>query len=276
MGSDDKEGIVTELVILVTNDDGVNAPGLLALRRALSELGRVEVFAPDRNWSAASRTRTFHKPLRVDEVRLLDGSRGHVTNGTPSDCVSLALLGLLGTDADLIVSGINDGLNLGRDVSYSGTVAAAMEGVRAGIPAIAVSYDTARDRTDTPDYAAAASFSARLATAILSGERPPSGIVLNVNVPFLPSERAMKTKITRLGGEAYSNYLVTGQDPHGRNYYWISGDPLRDVPPEEDDTDIAAISAGYVSITPIHLDMTEHSLLERFRTLEAKLDRASA
>ena len=261
-----------ERVILVTNDDGVNAPGLLALRRVLAEMGRVEVFAPERNWSAASRTRTFHKPLRVDEVRLLDGSVGYVTNGTPSDCVSLALLGLLDEMPDLIVSGINDGLNLGRDVSYSGTVAAAMEGVRAGVPAIAVSYDTVRDRTETPDYTGAAIFSARLAAFFFGEGEFPKGNVLNVNVPYLPSERALKAKVTRLGGEAYSNYLVTGKDPQGRNYYWISGDPLTDVPPEETETDIAAIAAGLVSITPIHLDMTEHSLLERLRDLEPLFD----
>jgi 5'-nucleotidase len=261
-----------ERIILVTNDDGVNAPGLLALRRALADIGRVEIFAPDRNWSAASRTRTFHKPLRVDEVRLLDGRAGHVTNGTPSDCVSLALLGLLDETPDLIVSGINDGLNLGRDVSYSGTVAAAMEGVRAGVPAIAVSYDTLSDRTETPNYSAAAALSARLAGFFLNEGEFPKGNVLNVNVPYLPSERALKVKITRLGGEAYSNYLVTGKDPQGRNYYWISGDPLTDVPPEETDTDIAAIAAGLVSITPIHLDMTEHSLLEGLRDLESRFD----
>jgi len=262
---------VGERVIVVTNDDGVNAPGLLALRRALAEIGRVEIFAPERNWSAASRTRTFHKPLRVDEVRLLDGSVGHVTNGTPSDCVSLALLGLLDEKPDLIVSGINDGLNLGRDVSYSGTVSAAMEGVRAGIPAIAVSYDTIHDRTETPDYSSAAAFSARLAALFLEEGGFPQGIVLNVNVPYLPSERALKTKVTRLGGEAYSNYLVTGKDPQGRNFYWISGDPLTDVPASETDTDLAAIAAGMISITPIHLDMTEHSLIESLRSLEPRL-----
>jgi 5'-nucleotidase len=262
---------VGERVIVVTNDDGVNAPGLLALQRALADLGRVEVFAPERNWSAASRTRTFHKPLRVDEVRLLDGSQGHVTNGTPSDCVSLALLGLLDEKPDLIVSGINDGLNLGRDVSYSGTVSAAMEGVRSGVPAIAISYDTVSDRTEAPDYSAAAELSARLAAHYLKGGHFPKGIVLNVNVPYLPSNRALEVKVTRLGGEAYSNYLVTGKDPQGRNFYWISGDPLTEVPPEETDTDLAAIAAGFVSITPIHLDMTEHSLLEGLRKLESEI-----
>jgi len=253
---------MAERMILITNDDGVNAPGLLALKQALEDVARVEVFAPDRNWSAASRTRTFHKPLRVDEVRLLDGSSGHVTNGTPSDCVSLAVLGLLDRLPDLIVSGINDGLNLGRDVSYSGTVAAAMEGVRVGVPAVAVSFDTTSDRSEMPDYSTAASFAARFARYLLAQSKLPENIVLNVNVPYLPAGRKLESRITRLGGEAYSNYLVTGKDPQGRNYYWVSGDPLTKGSTEAETTDIGAISAGFVSITPIHLDMTEHSLLE--------------
>jgi 5'-nucleotidase len=253
---------MAERMILITNDDGVNAPGLLALKQALQDIARVEVFAPDRNWSAASRTRTFHKPLRVDEVRLLDGSSGHVTNGTPSDCVSLAVLGLLERLPDLIVSGINDGLNLGRDVSYSGTVAAAMEGVRVGVPAVAVSFDTASDRSEVPDYTTAAEFAARFARFLLDRQELPKNIVLNVNVPYTPVGRKLESRVTSLGGEAYSNYLVTGKDPQGRNYYWVSGDPLTKGSTEAESTDIGAISAGFVSITPIHLDMTEHSLLE--------------
>jgi len=263
--------MTTEKLILITNDDGVNAPGLLALNAALREIATVEVFAPERNWSAASRTRTFHKPLRVDEVRMLDGSVAHVSNGTPSDCVSLALLGLLGRKPDVIVSGINAGLNLGRDVSYSGTVAAAMEGVREGIPAVAVSLDTISDPAELPDYAASASFAARLASHLLEGAHLPKGILLNVNVPYLPKPRSLEPRITRLGGAAYDNYLVTGKDPHGRNYYWISGDPMTGVPPEERGTDIGAIAEGFVSITPIHLDLTEHSLLDELRTWEIEL-----
>ncbi len=253
---------MAERMILITNDDGVNAPGLLALKKALQDVARVEVYAPDRNWSAASRTRTFHKPLRVDEVRLLDGSRGYATSGTPSDCVSLALLGLLDRLPDLIVSGINDGLNLGRDVSYSGTVAAAMEGVRSGVPAVAISFDTSGDRSEMPNYAMAAAYVARFAAFLLDQRELPANIVLNVNVPYVPMGRELETRITRLGGDAYSNYLVTGKDPQGRNYYWISGDPLTKGTKEAENTDIGAISAGYVSVTPIHLDMTEHALLE--------------
>jgi len=227
-------------LILVTNDDGVNAPGLLALNRALSEVAKVEVFAPERNWSAASRTRTFHKPLRVDEVRMLDGSMARVTNGTPSDCVSLALLGLLERKPDLIVSGINAGLNLGRDVSYSGTVSAAMEGVRVGIPAIAVSLDTISDPATEPNYDSAACFATRMARFILKGVEIPKGILLNVNVPYLPKQRPLEARVTRLGGAAYDNYLVTGKDPTGRNYYWVSGDPTTDDTLREWEPDLSA------------------------------------
>ncbi len=253
---------MAERMILITNDDGVNAPGLLALKKTLESVARVEVFAPERNWSAASRTRTFHKPLRVDEVRLLDGSLGYATSGTPSDCVSLALLGLLDRLPDLIVSGINDGLNLGRDVSYSGTVAAAMEGVRSGVPAVAMSFDTSGDRSEMPDYTTAAEFAARFAALLLEQQELPQNIVLNVNVPYTPIGRKLETRITRLGGDSYSNYLVTGKDPQGRNYYWISGDPLTKGSTEAENTDIGAVSAGFVSVTPIHLDLTEHGLLE--------------
>lgn len=259
-----------ERLILITNDDGVNAPGLTALKQELDRVARVEVYAPDRNWSAASRTMTFHKPLRVDRVQLLDGTIGHVTSGTPSDCVSLALLGLLDTRPDLVVSGINAGLNIGQDITYSGTVAAAMEGVRAGIPSVAMSFDVGIDPRTNADYGLAARFAARLAEFLLE-ERPlPSGILLNVNVPAVPKGRNAEVKITRLGGQAYKNYLVTGKDPRGRSYYWITGDPLTDVPPEEEGTDIWAIANGFISITPIHLDMTEYSLLKKLEAWEER------
>lgn len=259
-------------VILITNDDGITSPGLLALKKALDEVGRTAVFAPDRNWSAASRTRTFHKPLRVDRVPLLDGGFGHATSGTPSDCVSLALLGLLGERPDLIVSGINAGLNLGRDVSYSGTVAAAMEGARSGVPAVAVSYDTVRAPSDDLDYARAAEFARSIASFLLGRPPLPAGILLNVNVPYTPERRRLQARVTRLGGEAYSNYLVTGKDPHGRKYYWITGEPLEGPAAGGEGTDIEAVAEGFASITPIHLDMTEHSLLPELRGWEAALE----
>jgi 5'-nucleotidase len=259
-------------LVLVTNDDGVNAPGLMAVKEELDTFARVAVYAPDRNWSAAGRTRTFHKPLRASEVRLLDGSLGYVTSGTPSDCISLALLGLLEERPRLIVSGINPGLNLGQDVTYSGTVAAAMEGARDGIPSMAISADvgTEGEEADHSPYASAAKIAGELASFLLEKDPLPAGIILNVNVPRSPSSFSPKISLTRLGGKAYSNYLVKGEDPRGRNYYWISGDPLTEFSPEEEGTDIWAVANGYVSITPIHLDMTEYSLLDKFRKWEAQ------
>ncbi len=261
---------MTDRLILATNDDGVNAPGLMALKEEISRVARVEVFAPDRNWSAAGRTRTFHKPLRVDEVRLLDGTIGHVASGTPSDCVSLALLGLLVEPPDLIVSGVNPGINVGQDLTYSGTVAAAMEGARGGIPAISVSLDVGTDTTESPHYGLAARFTARLAAFLLDCSPLPRGILLNVNVPRLAPGRLTQVKLTRLGTQSYSNYLVTGRDPRGRSYYWITGDPLTQIPPEEEGTDIWAVANGFISVTPIHLDMTEYSLVERFQEWEER------
>lgn len=265
-----KDRLIEDRVILVTNDDGVNARGLMALKEELDRVARVEVYAPDRNWSAASRTMTFHKPLRVDQVRLLNGTIGHMTSGTPSDCVSLALLGLLKERPDLVVSGINAGLNAGQDITYSGTVAAAMEGVRGGIPAIAVSLDIGTEEAEAPDYSRAARFAARLATFLLESNPLPPGILLNVNIPNLPPGRPAEVRVTRLGGLAYKNYLVTGEDPRGRSYYWITGDPLTEVPSEEEGTDIWAIANGFISITPIHLDMTEHALLRELKSWEER------
>jgi len=256
--------------VLLTNDDGVTSLGLMALKKALDEVAAVEVYAPDRNWSAASRTMTLHKPLRVDRVLLLDGSEGHMTSGTPTDCVSLAMLGLLDPLPRLVVSGINAGLNLGQDVSYSGTVAAAMEAVRCGVPAIAVSQDVETKGTEEISYDIAGRFAARLAAALLEEVSLPKGTLLNVNVPYIPPGRMPRVRVTRLGGLAYSNYLVKGHDPQGRSYYWIAGDPQRTVPKEEEDTDIGAIVDGMISVTPLHMDMTEHSLLSTLREWESR------
>lgn len=256
--------------ILVTNDDGVNSRGILALKEELDQIALVEVYAPDRNWSAASRTMTFHKPLRVDRVRLLNGSVGYMTSGTPSDCVSLAILGLMKEKPALVVSGINSGLNMGEDVTYSGTVAAAMQGARTGIPAIAISMDTEAEDLEIPDYSKAAQFTARLAAMLLEDNPLPSGVLLNINVPRIHHGKPAEVRITRLGGLVYKNYLVQGKDPRGRSYYWITGEPRTQVPKEEEGTDIWAITNGYISITPIHLDMTYHPLLDKIRKWEER------
>lgn len=251
-------------LILLTNDDGYLSPGLHALRRALAELGEVWVLAPEKNWSAASRTRVFHKPLRVYSAQLPDGSVVHVTNGSPSDCVLLAVLGVAPRRPDLVVAGINAGANLGRDVTYSGTVSAAMEGAQAGIPALAVSLDVSGEPEEVPDYEQAARVALTLAREALRHPLPP-GVCLNVNVPRgVPKG----LKMTRLGGKIWTEELVRGKDPRGREFLWFSGEMQTAPPLGEEDTDVWAVLSGYVSVTPLHLDLTAYEALEPLRSWE--------
>jgi len=257
--------------ILLTNDDGYLSSGLLALRNALVDLGEVWVLAPDRNWSAASRTRIFHKPLRVSTARLPGGEVVHITNGSPSDCVSLALLGLAPRRPDLVVAGINAGANLGRDVTYSGTVAAAMEGAQHGVPAVAVSLDLGEDADEelAPDYSHAARVAAQVAAFVLAEKPLQPGTLLNVNVP---RGKPRGVKVTRLGSKIYRDELVRGKDPRGREYYWLTGEMLSRPPSEAEDTDVWALLSGYVSITPLQLDLTAYSVLESLKSCEDKLN----
>jgi 5'-nucleotidase len=246
--------------ILLTNDDGIDSPGLLALKQAVEKIGEVAVVAPDHNWSAAGHTKTMHKPLRVNRTTLPDGFPAYTTSGTPSDCVSLALMGILQRRPDLVISGINNGHNLGQDLTYSGTVTAAMEAVVDGVPAMAVSFGARQG-----DFSYTARFAAGLATLVLEKGLPP-GTLLNVNVPALPAEKVRGVEITRLGKRVYRDSLVERKDPYGRNYYWIGGQPPTGV--AEEGTDIWAIANNYISITPIHLDLTEYSLLEELKGWE--------
>jgi len=246
--------------ILLTNDDGVLAPGLLALKTALDAVGRVTVFAPDHNWSAAGHTKTMHKPLRADRVTLPNGDAAFSSTGAPSDCVALAVLGLVPGPIDLVVSGINRGPNVGHDITYSGTVAAAMEGVISEIPSLAVSLDV---RHTDGAYAIAATFAARLAKLINEHGLPPNTF-LNVNVPDRPAAEIQGVQVTRLGRRIYRDALVARQDPRGRDYYWIGGEWPESV--LEEGTDMWALAHGYISVTPIHLDMTAYDLLDAIRT----------
>ncbi|MGA9351299.1 MAG: 5'/3'-nucleotidase SurE [Anaerolineae bacterium] len=244
--------------ILITNDDGVDASGLFILQKALQEVGEVTVFTPDHNWSAAGHTKTMHKPLRVNQTTLPDGTMAYTSNGAPSDCVALAVLGILPRKPDLVVSGINQGANLGQDITYSGTVAAAMEAVIFGMPAIAVSLDS----YESEDFAYAARFAARLVTLVLERGLPPTAF-LNVNVPAVPQDEIAGIRITCLGRRVYRDALVERRDPRGRSYYWIGGQPPRGV--DEEGTDIWALANNYVSITPLHLDMTQYQMMEELR-----------
>ena len=241
--------------ILVTNDDGIDSPGLLLLKQALERLGTVFVVALDRNWSAAGHTKTLDKPLRVVKTKLADGHEALATDGTPSDSVTLAILGVLSERPDLVVAGVNKGPNLGGDITYSGTVAAAMEAVLNGIPGIAVSLDAHAEW----DFHYAADFAARLAEQVVKRGLDPD-VLLNVNVPSKPREQIQGVKITRLGHRIYRDVLLERQDPRGQTYYWIGGE--MPTGRADEGTDVKALVDGYVSMTPIHLDLTNHRLIE--------------
>jgi 5'-nucleotidase len=247
--------------ILVTNDDGVYSPGLLALKQQLSEVAEVIVLAPERNWSATSHSKTMHKPLRVQPVVLADGSTAHSSSGSPTDCVALAVGGVLGKTPDLVVSGINLGHNLGIDVTYSGTVACAMEAVIKGVPGIAVS-GAAATQTSADLHAIqarTAAIAAEWALQVL--ERGlPHRTLLNINTPITDPAEWRGTHITRMGQRDYpADELLERHDPYGRPYYWLGGGlPLDAL---DDGTDVGAIAQGYVSVTPIMLDLTHHAFL---------------
>jgi 5'-nucleotidase len=248
--------------VLLTNDDGIDANGLQTLRRALLGVPAIElvVIAPDGNRSAMARSITTTRPLWVEQVTFDDGTTGYATDGTPVDCVRLANLGLVdGFEAELIVSGINHGANLGDDITYSGTVAAALEGVILGLPAIAVSQQSAAREMDfrlsqTFDFGEAARFIARVVEEI--DDVPlPRGTLLNVNCP---ADDATGVQVTRLGKRIYRDELtLTDSDgaPDHRRRYWVYG---RDHGfHDEPGTDLAAVAAGDIAVTPLHFDLTD-------------------
>lgn len=244
------------MIILVCNDDGIRSDGIQALAQAVDSLGEVYIVAPDREQSAVSHSLTLHRPLRVEQI----APRQFAVDGTPTDCVNLAVSGILPARPGLVLSGINKGANLGDDITYSGTVSAAMEGTLLGIPSIALSL-VARD---TFDFAAAASFAALLAAQVIAH---PFAVdtLLNVNVPAIARERMRGVRITRQGKRRYGEALVEKTDPRGKKYYWIGGGELDFV--DEPGTDFAAVQDGAVSITPVHLDLTHYpsfEALERF------------
>jgi 5'-nucleotidase len=245
--------------ILVTNDDGVQAPGLLALAQEMRKLGKVTVFAPDKNWSASGHVKTMERPLRVRETVLADGTPAYASDGAPSDCVALALLGLIQEPIDMVVSGINPNANLGHDVTYSGTVTAAMEAVIAGVKGIAVSLDSPEGFKDILDYSCSASVARRLAEKVIA-DGLPEGVVVNVNVPYLKENELKGFMITRQGLRVYRDALDVRNDPRGKPYYWIGGEAPTGV--DEPGTDFGALRAGCVSITPLQLDLTHYKAMD--------------
>ena len=252
--------------ILLTNDDGIQASGLHAIRKALLDIPDVElaVIAPDANRSASARSITTRQPLWVEEVEFGDGTTGYATDGTPVDCARFATLGLISFEPELIVSGINHGANLGDDITSSGTVAAALEGVVMGVPAIAVSQQSIKREMDFRfgrdfDFAAAAAFTARLVAGL--PERPmPEGTLVNINCPALALEDLAGACVTRLGKRLYRDRLeLQEEDPDGRRRkrYRIYGDDPSYH--HEDGTDFAAIDADMISVTPLHFQLTDEA-----------------
>jgi 5'/3'-nucleotidase len=254
------------LKVLLTNDDGISATGLQTMRRALLDLPGVElaVIAPDSNRSATARSITTRQPLWVEEVEFGDGTVGFATDGTPVDCVRFAALGLIDFEPELIVSGINHGSNLGDDITYSGTVAAALEGIILGIPAIAVSQQADHGEMDfragsawaREDFVQAASFAARVVEE-LERVPMPEGTLLNVNCPVGEIQGA---RAARLGKRIYNDRMELTEEENGRRRYSIYGE----MPgyQHEDGTDFAALAAGCIAVTPIHFDLTDRAGVE--------------
>ena len=251
--------------ILVTNDDGVTAPGLAVLAEELRKAHQVTILAPDRNWSASGHVKTMHRPLRVREVLLDDGTHALASDGAPSDCVALAMLGLIEDQIDIVVSGINPNANIGHDVTYSGTVTAAMEAAIWGIPGIAVSLDSPENQLGDLEYGPATRIATNVVQMVIDQDLN-SKTVLNVNVPYGDDDAMNGYQITRQGLRVYRDRLDRRLDPRGQAYYWIGGDPPTGV--AEDGTDFGALAKGFVSITPLHLDLTANKMLETLREWE--------
>ncbi|KXG76846.1 5'/3'-nucleotidase SurE [Thermotalea metallivorans] len=243
--------------ILVTNDDGIYAEGIYKLACALEKLGEVWVVAPDRQRSATGHAITMHHPLRAEKVKLLHTSfQAWSVNGTPTDCVKLAVEALMDHKPDIVFSGINKGPNLGTDVLYSGTVSAAIEGAILGIPAVAVSL--ADYQNVCYDYAA--EFCTLLADKVINHSLPPDTL-LNVNIPNTTKEKIKGVKITTLGVRKYKNSFIERIDPRGQIYYWLGGEIVDHENGEG--TDIHSIQNQYISITPIHFDLTKFDLIDQ-------------
>ena len=250
--------------VLLTNDDGIGAQGLQTLRRALLEVPGIELatIAPNSNRSATARSITTREPLWVDEIEFDDGTTGYATDGTPVDCVRFAALGLIEFQPELIVSGINHGSNLGDDITYSGTVAAALEGVVLGVPGIAVSQQSVKREMDFRlghefDFAAAAAFTARLVDEI-DDVGIPDGTLLNVNCP---AGEVAGVRSCRLGKRIYRDQMHLTEEHEGRKRYRIYGDDPSYH--DEEGTDFAAIAAGCIAVTPLHFDLTDEAGVER-------------
>ena len=250
--------------ILVTNDDGIYAEGIYALANALKKVGNVTVVAPDTQRSAVGHAITITDPLRVVPANRNREFFGYAASGTPADCVKLGIKSIMKKRPDLVVSGINLGGNLGYNILYSGTVSGATEGALLGIPSLAISLDTFKK----PDFTAAAAFSVKLAGMMKKTKLPP-GTLLNVNLPNVPAGKLKGVRVTNQSRTSFNDWFDKRQDPHGNTYYWMTGD----FKPKDADqaSDLNALRAGYVSVTPIQFDLTNYKFITELQNWEIKL-----
>ncbi len=244
--------------ILVCNDDGIDAPGIHALVKEMKKIGVVTVVAPDKQQSAVGHAITMNYPLRASKFSKNGSFFGDAVEGTPADCVKLAVRTLLPQPPDLVVSGINHGSNTAINIIYSGTVSAATEGTVLGIPSFAISLTT----YSTPDFRYAAHFARRLSSTILK-RHLPHGVLLNVNIPPLRAKDIRGVRVTRQGKTRWDDTFEVRRDPNNKEYYWLAGD--LEVIDHAEDTDQIAIMNNYVSITPIQYDLTDHEFLKTLK-----------
>lgn len=247
--------------LLLTNDDGINAKGIHELIKELNTIAEIYVVAPDRERSGTGHSITVFDPIKAVETKIPGTKKGWIVGGTPVDCVKLAIARLIDGKIDLVISGINHGSNLGTDVLYSGTVSAAAEGVIMGCPSISVSLNSFSSEAD---FSFSAQFTRRVITAVL-----PEGIekttLLNINVPALPQDDIKGVRITKLGLRNYDNLFEERRDPRGNAYYWLGGGVLQEE--QHQDSDVYAVEQGNISITPIHLDLTDYQLMQKYRKI---------
>jgi len=246
--------------ILLTNDDGIFSEGIRALYESLSQIGSVTIVAPDSERSAVGHAITLSDPLRVKEVNRGGKFFGYATTGTPADCVKLAIRALLKKKPDLVVSGINLGPNVGYSVLYSGTVSGATEGAILGIPSFAISLATFTN----PDYSFAAEFAKKLSRQMFDHKKLPKGTLLNVNIPAVEKKRIKGVRIVQQSGRAVEERFDKREDPRKRIYYWLTGEIIKSDAKE--DADIETIRKNYISITPIHCNMTDYDFIDTLKT----------
>ncbi|WP_053957308.1 5'/3'-nucleotidase SurE [Inediibacterium massiliense] len=251
--------------ILVTNDDGIFAPGIYSLACALSKVGKVYVVAPNRQRSATGHAITMHEPIRAEKVKFFDEDfDAWAVSGTPADCVKIGIQGLIKEKIDMVFSGINKGPNLGTDVLYSGTVSAAIEGAILGYPSVAISLASFKDL----DYNCAAEFSTKIAKKLIENKLPPDTL-LNVNVPNCTKEEIKGVHISTLGVRKYNNTFIERKDPWGEAYYWLGGELVDEK--NEEGTDTYSIENNYIAITPIHFDLTRFDLMKKVKKWDIQL-----